>query len=501
MKCIFKTLMAALVCTTHTMLWASTDNHTVFARLDQEIDSAKTYQQRKENNIQRLKGNLRLAVTPTDLYLTCEQVAVAYAHYDSDSALVYYQKCRDLGAKEHKDVWVQTAVLGQAKVFADRGDNFISMQRLHSLGDISKVDPALRETYVLALMSNYIRSTTSVSRKFNLQSASSIWKTYKHYVNPKSIDYIVCEMIANKNYPTKDIIAQIKRIINKVPEYSYQNASCHMQLHMAYLKSGHYEDALREAALAEIVNLRLCDRSSPAMVRLVELINAIDASAKDMKRMVKYLQVCMNDINGFRDVGRGIHVVALQNGILEQYQKRVTRDRDITLTIILALAIIITLMLWTMRQRKQKICSTANKQTTQLAAVMAHQYHLLGTALTDVRLYKKQIANLITSGQNQKAVKLAKSNVLQDKTIEEYNEAFDRDFLSVFPNFVDSVNAKMNEDSKLKPVKDGALSPELRICALISLGVTDSKNIAEILQYSIQTVYNYRMKIRKGLNS
>lgn len=274
-----------------------------------------------------------------------------------------------------------------------------------------------------------------------------------------------------------------------------------MQLHMAYLKSGHYEDALREAALAEIVNLRLCDRSSPAMVRLVELFNAIDVSAKDMKRMVKYLQVCMNDINGFRDVGRGIHVVALQNGILEQYQKRVARDRDITLTIILALAIIIALMLWTMRQRKQKICSTANKQTTQLAAVMAHQYHLLGTALTDVRLYKKQIANLITSGQNQKAVKLAKSNVLQDKTIEEYNEAFDRDFLSVFPNFVDSVNAKMNEDSKLKPVKDGALSPELRICALISLGVTDSKNIAEILQYSIQTVYNYRMKIRKGLNS
>lgn len=63
--------MAALVCTTHTMLWASTDNHTVFARLDQEIDSAKTYKKRKENNIQRLKGNLRLAVTPTDLYLTC----------------------------------------------------------------------------------------------------------------------------------------------------------------------------------------------------------------------------------------------------------------------------------------------------------------------------------------------------------------------------------------------------------------------------------------------
>ena len=73
---------------------------------------------------------------------------------------------------------------------------------------------------------------------------------------------------------------------------------------------------------------------------------------------------------------------------------------------------------------------------------------------------------------------------------------FDEAFLSLYPDFVEQVNSLLVENGRIT-LKDGdSLTPELRICALIRLGVTDSGKIASLLHYSANTVYNYRAKIR-----
>lgn len=526
-----KTFIIAWAAFSSVSAQAKNNNERLFQLLDRTIDSSNVYVQKKENEIRRLKDNLRLAVTATDRFLSCEQVAEAYSAFDSDSAIVYYQRCKNIGIENKNKVWLQTAVLGQAYVLATRGDNFISMRHIQSLKGIANVYPALRSTYVNALMANYVRSSTNISKEFNILNATEEWKLYKNYIPQNSIGYITYEMIVKKNYRAAEMIKAIKKIMNRAPKPSYEHAACHLQLFFVYEKIGDKENAEKEGILAEIENIKLCNRSSPAMTRLLELMTK-EYSNNDLNRIIKYMKVCREDIERYRDVGRGIHVVALQNGLLERYQKAIAKVQGITLTVIAILAGFCSLLLWYLRRliRRGKTAETANKKLTkQVAAlenrvatneksqaahqqqlkeeeqrcsllgnIMAKQYQLLGMALTDIRLHKKEIANLIISGQNQKAVKLAKGSVLRDKTIEEYYQSFDRNFLTIFPNFISEVNKQMRADCQFKPEKEGELSPELRICALMYLGVTDSRVIAEILQYSIQTVYNYTTKIRKG---
>lgn len=82
-----------------------------------------------------------------------------------------------------------------------------------------------------------------------------------------------------------------------------------------------------------------------------------------------------------------------------------------------------------------------------------------------------------------------------DDDIRQFYKMFDEAFLNLYPDFVEQVNSLLADGEKIT-LKDGDLTPELRICALIRLGVTDSGKMASLLHYSANTVYNYRARIR-----
>ena len=73
---------------------------------------------------------------------------------------------------------------------------------------------------------------------------------------------------------------------------------------------------------------------------------------------------------------------------------------------------------------------------------------------------------------------------------------FDSIFLELFPGFVERFNGLLRPDERISPKAGELLSPELRIYALVRLGINDSVKIAGFLHYSPQTVYNYRLKVR-----
>ena len=83
-----------------------------------------------------------------------------------------------------------------------------------------------------------------------------------------------------------------------------------------------------------------------------------------------------------------------------------------------------------------------------------------------------------------------------EEELEELYKNFDTIFLNIYPNFVTHFNALLEEDEPIRPKKGELLNTELRIFALIRLGITDSNKIAEFLRYSLRTVYNYRTKVR-----
>lgn len=110
--------------------------------------------------------------------------------------------------------------------------------------------------------------------------------------------------------------------------------------------------------------------------------------------------------------------------------------------------------------------------------------------------YRKTVGKLVNSGKSDDLKKLAKSTSLIDDELRQFYEQFDRTFLSIYPSFVSDLNGLLMPEEAIVPKKEGSLNTELRIFALIRLGISDSDRIAKFLRYSLTTIYNYRTKVR-----
>lgn len=110
--------------------------------------------------------------------------------------------------------------------------------------------------------------------------------------------------------------------------------------------------------------------------------------------------------------------------------------------------------------------------------------------------YRRFLKKLAVAGKIQELYKQLKSNALVEQEIEEFFEDFDRIFLKIFPNFVISFNGLMKQEELIEPKKPGRLNTELRIYALMRLGIGENEKIAAFLRCSRQTVYSYRSRIR-----
>lgn len=82
------------------------------------------------------------------------------------------------------------------------------------------------------------------------------------------------------------------------------------------------------------------------------------------------------------------------------------------------------------------------------------------------------------------------------KEKEELLKHFDKAFLNLFPNFVSTYSALFREEDKVKLKEDELLNTDLRIFALIRMGINDNEKIAHILQYSVNTINAYKTRIK-----
>lgn len=110
--------------------------------------------------------------------------------------------------------------------------------------------------------------------------------------------------------------------------------------------------------------------------------------------------------------------------------------------------------------------------------------------------YRKTVGKLLGSGKTEELKKMVKSTVMVEEMLKSFYYEFDKTFLSLFPTFVDDFNRLLLPEEAIIPKKEGCLNTELRIYALIRLGITDSDKIAKFLRYSLTTIYNYRTKVR-----
>ena len=120
----------------------------------------------------------------------------------------------------------------------------------------------------------------------------------------------------------------------------------------------------------------------------------------------------------------------------------------------------------------------------------------LSENISTSRQYKNHVLKYIRRGNDKYLIEEIEALPPIEDDIREFYQMFDRTFINLYPDFVDEFNALLADGESIVPKGDDILTPELRVFALIKLGITESSKIAALLHYSANTVYNYRAKIK-----
>lgn len=121
---------------------------------------------------------------------------------------------------------------------------------------------------------------------------------------------------------------------------------------------------------------------------------------------------------------------------------------------------------------------------------------LCATYVDRLDAYRRMVHKRIIANQVPELLKISRSDSVLEEALKELYDNFDSVFLHIFPHFVKQFNELLREDEQIIQKNAGQLNTELRIFALIRLGITDSSQIAEFLHYSVNTIYNYRAKVK-----
>lgn len=111
---------------------------------------------------------------------------------------------------------------------------------------------------------------------------------------------------------------------------------------------------------------------------------------------------------------------------------------------------------------------------------------------------QRNVRRKLSQGKGAELEREMSSSSIMDEELQNFYDMFDNAFLHLYPNFVDEFNALLKPETRVEPKRGERLNTELRIFALIRLGISDSSRIAALLRYSVNTIYNYRARTKSN---
>lgn len=288
---------------------------------------------------------------------------------------------------------------------------------------------------------------------------------------------------------------------------------------------------LKESVLADIRNAAM-DQGS-----MWELANELMLQG-DIDRASRYISFTSDCANRYGSRQRNWQISPLLTHIAKEYKARseqTTRQLWMTLVAISVLALLLLVAYFFVHRRNQQLASARNalktsndelasansllaSQKDELAALNS-QLSIVNSQLTESNRvkeeyigrfmslcsqyidkldnYRKMVNKKMKNKELDDLFQISKSTELKEKELEELFENFDTVFLHLFPNFIDHFNALLLPEVQVHP-KENRLTTDIRIFALIRLGIEDSSKIAEFLHYSVNTIYNYRARLKNG---
>lgn len=242
----------------------------------------------------------------------------------------------------------------------------------------------------------------------------------------------------------------------------------------------------------------------------------------DYDRAYKYINVSINDALFYGTRLRNMQTVRLEPKIIEAYQRTQVKNKQ-TLTVVIVIISVITVLLVVALffllqylRRYHRTTRVVNDVNSKLSDTVEQvkkandqlredgqikeQYLSRFIELSSILIdrfddRRKQANRLVREHKLDELYTYLKSSAKTSEDIKLFYSNFDEAFLNIYPNFPDAVNALMTPEGQFN-VKGNTLNTELRILALIRLGIKDNNRIAAILRSSITTIYTYRSKMK-----
>ena len=285
-----------------------------------------------------------------------------------------------------------------------------------------------------------------------------------------------------------------------------------------------YDQALIDYALGRETFRHWYVRSAIGDVRSAIKDNASIASMarqlfedEDVERAFRYITVSMEDAIFYNAKLRPWQIAQIMPVIERTYSEKMAaskRMRNIfSIVVGIAALIILIFSVWLfktyveMRRKAEELkalnirLSELNVAVSEANSVKEEYIALLLSMCSDyidkIDGIQQDMKRKLKVGMTDELLKELSSSKLMKHELDNFYNMFDAAFLKLYPDFVDEFNQLLREEERITPPKNSLLNAELRIFALIRLGITDSSRIAVLLRYSVQTIYNYRMRMKK----
>jgi hypothetical protein len=509
------------------------DLDSVYRALDSAIKNKLIYDARREAKIATLKNLLQKAGRDygRTFYLN-DQLSETYKAYRYDSAAIYLNRNLDL-AQKHNDIYrLDQTKLKLAYTFASAG-MYLEAVNLIGMINRSKLSPDLVVDYYSACNHTYGEQGHYTQDRRTNQYYSRLAQNYKDslmsvlphgsqlYLSFRETD---AWNIKKFDEALRLNSMQMKGVKPNTPEYSI----------VCYFRSVDYKgkgDVKMEKywlGLSAICDVKQAVKDQASLWTLADML----AQEGDIERSYRYIRFSWDGTRFYNAPLRNLQSSGVLSMIDHNYQlmteKQNTRLRDylllisgLTFLLIIAIGYVYVQMkhlamarnnlhvanshLIDLNARLKKTVQSLNKSNAQLLDSNKIKEVYIGRFLTLCSFYidkldsfRNTVIKKAKGGQLSDYLSSNKMQSLKEQDLTDLFRNFDHAFLCLVPNFIEEFNKLLKPEARMVPDKDELLNTELRLFALIRLGVEDSSKIAEFLHYSVNTIYNYRAKVKNA---
>lgn len=513
--------------------------------LDSSLGKSAAYTAEKERRISSLRRRLSQTPNPEQRFWICRNLVDEYSSYNSDSALHYIDASTAVARQAGRREWIDEMNLNRAYIYAATGLLSEAESALNEV-DPRQMTPALateyynRVLFVLTHKDQYL-GKNSLTRPYS-ERAKAMLDSVSRLMQPSDPQYIWFLAWRSMTDPakTREAIPVVEKALANATYSTREEAMNAWGLSRLYELTGNSDMMMRYLILSAIADVRT---SNKEIASLEEISNRLYQS-NDLERANDYISHCLQLANDYKSRVRVGRLADLQYHITKAYSQRNDRQRrKLNVYFIIALVFAVGLavaMLFLYKQnrrihrskteldrsnaqlnskveelsqtrlqlkeandRLEVLYRNMRDEAGELAAgndakerYIADIFAICSDYINKLDEFRRNIYRKIVAHNFDEVKELTKSHELSHGEIKELYQNFDSIFLKVYPNFVDDFNTLLRPDERVAMKKPGVLTTELRIYALVRLGINDSVKIARFLHCSTQSVYNARMKMR-----